>query len=170
MLERGCRPADGLFITPAVRTDELLRDDFNSPGWFVFGADLFEKHALLETVARDSAKHFVLFRREAPDDFFGRDGWWFRLIDRHGSRQCRGSCRPHRARAGVLRMHATQPCEKEYRDATRGDHGHMEWRFIECVSIRNSIGCNPWPLCSVGFLTQSAICRAPRVCVRTAKA
>jgi hypothetical protein len=46
----------------------------------------------------------------------------------------------------------------------------MEWRFIECVSTRNSIGCNPWPLCSAGFLTQSAICRAPRVCVRTTKA
>src|ERR1700732_3565382 len=97
MLERGGRPADGLFITPPVRTDKLLRDDFNSSGWYVFGADLFEKHALLEAVARDRAKHFVFFRREAPDDLFGRDGRWFRLIDRHGSRQCRGGGWPHRS-------------------------------------------------------------------------
>jgi hypothetical protein len=46
----------------------------------------------------------------------------------------------------------------------------MEWRFMVRASILNSIGCNPWLLCSVCSLTQAAIRRAPRVCVRTAKA
>jgi len=153
------------FHNAPIWTDKLLREiQFArclSSGQF------FEKHALLETVAviaRSISSSFAAKRRMISSG--GRA--WFRLTDRIGAGSAAGvvasSVPPGRPPA---RARSSPPREGKPRLTRDGENAGGDSLCAFQFAIH---GCNSWPLCSVGSLTQTANSRAPRVCVRTAKA
>ena len=117
--ERGWRAPHGFFQGFSVRSQNLLRDDFKLSRGFAVFPDFFNPHASLECVVRDGPRHLVFLGRKSPDDFFGRQGWWFDFGGWRRSRKPRRGRRFHRA--GILcAQNGRSRSEQHYNRAKSG--------------------------------------------------